>query len=330
MERLADEWQSWVAENLLGGAAATHLVGALVAEGVDAALAEREVRAIEASPLIAGARAALRRGRQRALPLRLLRTLGADRGIERRKELGSEEFFAHYAANNVPVLLPDFAEGWPALERWELSYFAERFGEVEIGITDQREDDPDYDRNAAQHAKSVPLREFVRRIEDAGESNDFYAVAHNRNMARPELAPLLDDIDCSKGFLDPKRLASSSALWLGPAGTVTPFHHDTSDILFLQVKGRKRFALASPAEEALWNDAFQMYAQVDPEDDWSEVDGLRDVKLHWVELGPGDALFIPVGWWHHVRALTPSVSLAMNGLQGRGNNYDWYRPGAVE
>jgi hypothetical protein len=28
-----------------------------------------------------------------------------------------------------------------------------------------------------------------------------------------------------------------------------------------------------------------------------------------VLLGPGDGLFIPKGWWHYVRALTPSWSL---------------------
>ena len=26
-------------------------------------------------------------------------------------------------------------------------------------------------------------------------------------------------------------------------------------------------------------------------------------------LGPDDALFVPCGWWHYVRALTPSFSL---------------------
>jgi ribosomal protein L16 Arg81 hydroxylase len=26
-------------------------------------------------------------------------------------------------------------------------------------------------------------------------------------------------------------------------------------------------------------------------------------------LGPGDVLFIPRGWWHYVRSLTPSFSV---------------------
>ena len=33
------------------------------------------------------------------------------------------------------------------------------------------------------------------------------------------------------------------------------------------------------------------------------------VALHTVEVGPGDVLFIPVGWWHALRALDPSLSV---------------------
>ena len=42
-------------------------------------------------------------------------------------------------------------------------------------------------------------------------------------------------------------------------------------------------------------------------------------------LEPGDALFIPVGWWHHVRALDVSVSLALNAFQ-KDNHYAFYAP----
>ena len=29
-----------------------------------------------------------------------------------------------------------------------------------------------------------------------------------------------------------------------------------------------------------------------------------------IEVGPGDGLFIPIGWWHHVISLSTSISLA--------------------
>ena len=40
--------------------------------------------------------------------------------------------------------------------------------------------------------------------------------------------------------LDPARREGSTALWFGPGGTVTPLHHDTSNILFGNVYGAKR------------------------------------------------------------------------------------------
>jgi ribosomal protein L16 Arg81 hydroxylase len=33
-----------------------------------------------------------------------------------------------------------------------------------------------------------------------------------------------------------------------------------------------------------------------------------------VVLSPGELLFVPVGWWHQVRALEPSISIALTGF----------------
>lgn len=38
--------------------------------------------------------------------------------------------------------------------------------------------------------------------------------------------------------------------------------------------------------------------------------GFKDAKYVEGILGPGDCLYIPVGWWHYVRSLTPSFSVS--------------------
>lgn len=45
-----------------------------------------------------------------------------------------------------------------------------------------------------------------------------------------------------------------------------------------------------------------------------------------MDLEPGDAVLTPVGWWHHVEALEPSISVSFSGFRWP-NAYPWYLPG---
>src|SRR4029077_17812693 len=128
-------------------------------------------------------------------------------------------------------------------------------------------------------------------------------------------------------YFDTERVQGSVSLWLGPAGTVTPLHHDTTNIVFHQIYGRKRLLLVSPFDTSLLRRTRGVYCDLDPEhpERHPELEGVRILP---VELGPGDALFIPVGWWHHVRSLDPSISISFTNLR-IPNNYEWYRPGAI-
>jgi ribosomal protein L16 Arg81 hydroxylase len=174
----------------------------------------------------------------------------------------------------------------------------------------------------------VKLADFVGRIKRAKKkTNDFYMVANNHAMERAGMSVLLEDVELDGAYFNREQIMGAVSLWLGPAGTVTPLHHDTTNIVFHQVFGRKRFLLISPFETALLKHARGVYCDLDPERPRKHAE-LAGVPILEVVLEPGDALFIPVGWWHHVRALDPSISISFTNLRVP-NNYTWYVPGSV-
>ena len=320
---LAGEWQLWVAENLLRGVAPEVLIAGLVEDGVSAHRAADEVRALAASPAIAAGRAAARTAKQLELVAsidREMRALAADpRAVERRSPPSAEELFERYFCASTPVLITGLMTGWPALDRWSPAYFKERLGDVTIAVTTGRAADPDYDRNFAAHTEATTMARFADRVTAAGESNDFYMVSNNRNLEASALLPLLEDVVIPTEYLDPARLQGCVSLWFGPAGTLTPLHHDTTNVLFCQIVGRKRFRLIPPQETSLLPGARDYYASLD--------DAREGVLIKEVVVSPGEALFLPVGWWHEVRSLDVSVSLSFTNFR-RKNRFDWYKPGA--
>jgi ribosomal protein L16 Arg81 hydroxylase len=249
-------------------------------------------------------------------------------GVERRLTPSTEEFFDRYYATSTPVIFTDLVTSWPALGKWTPEYFRDHFRDVPVAVTTDRESDPIYDARTEAHTQTMTMGEFAERVLAGKTTNDFYMVARNKNVGQAALAPLLEDVRYPEGWFVNEEIVGSSALWFGPAGTVTPLHHDASSILFCQIYGRKHYRLASPLEVSLLEGALSMYSSLDlerPGDD-PRATGVTFKEL---TLEPGEALFIPAGWWHHVRALEPSISFASNHF-ARPNNFDaWYRPGEV-
>lgn len=91
----------------------------------------------------------------------------------------------------------------------------------------------------------------------------------------------------------------------------TPLHHDLTNNLLVQITGRKRVLLVAPdATPRLYND-HHVYSRIRDLAEPRIVDrypALQGIHVHQVLLGPGDALFIPLGWWHQVTALDFSVT----------------------
>jgi len=314
---LSDAWRAWLAEELLRGVPVDRLRAALAAAGVPDAIAAREVDALLGSPLFAAARRLQAERDRLALVLRLRREVAvAAPALPRHERVDPETLLRDCFAANRPAVFTRAAAEWPALHRWTPARLADRFGDVEVEV--------EVDRAAAPHHEgryvTMTLGAFLARAAEDDGSNDLYCIARNRNIARPALAPLLDDVLVDGAIFDPARVAGGASLWIGPKGTLTPFHHDTTNILIHQIVGRKRFSLVAPEEVAMLPGLRGFYTDVDPI--------AAGARVHEVTLTPGEALFIPVGWYHRVEALDLSVSFSLLCFH-QPNDFSWYEPGRV-
>lgn len=96
--------------------------------------------------------------------------------------------------------------------------------------------------------------------------------------------------------------------WMGPKGTLTPFHHDLTNNLLVQALGRKRVCLIAPWELRRMRNFVHCFSALTME----ELErGGANVPPHLdCVIGPGEALFLPIGWWHHVEALDVSITMS--------------------
>lgn len=125
--------------------------------------------------------------------------------------------------------------------------------------------------------------------------------------------------DCLPGFADENRLSAVDAnvlprIWLGNRIT-TPTHVDEWNNIGCVAAGRRRFTLfppeqianlyIGPLDFAPTGAPMSLVPLHDP--DFTRYPRFRQAlaAAQSAEVGPGDAIFIPPLWWHHVESLEP-------------------------
>jgi Cupin-like domain len=301
-----------VVEALINGTAHDTLIARLVTSGVSPASARFEVERAAKSPYFDVAARFASRVAKRDWVLENIAALGASEPdalvIPQIDRIDPAHFFGRYYAQNRPAKLTGLVDAWPALKNWSFDYFADLLGPVDIGVQWDRDADTDYEAQCSLHKAVMPAAEILARIK-TGASNDFYVTANNNDVNWSALAPLWRDVGVIPGILE-KQAPRDGYVWMGPQGTVTPWHHDLSNNLLMQFVGRKRVRLIAA------HDTYRMRNTRHCFSDWSAEDLLpgsgdlsRPPVLECI-IGPGEAVFIPVGWWHHVEALDATIGMS--------------------
>ncbi|GAA0141293.1 protein modifying enzyme [Lithospermum erythrorhizon] len=230
--------------------------------------------------------------------------------IAKRSSLSLESFLRDYFISGLPVIISDCMDHWPAASKWNDMNYLERVAgfrtvPVEVGKNYLCSD---------WKQELITFSEFLQRIRtrDTPSANITYLAQH----------PLFDQIhELHQDIIVPDycyagggEIRSLNA-WFGPAGTVTPLHHDPHHNILAQVVGKKYIRLypASLSEE-LYPHSESMLSnssQVDLDNiDEKEFPNILDLDFLDCILEEGEMLYIPPKWWHYVRSLTTSLSVS--------------------
>jgi hypothetical protein len=239
-----------------------------------------------------------------------------------------------------PLVLQGLIEHWPALAagRHSPSALNHYFKSMDRGILANVMEAP-----ASTHGRfgySADLREFTFSTHQRGIGETLDRIARQQGRADApiiamQMLPLATHLP---DFVSQNPLSLlpqvAPLLWLG--GRVrTQIHHDRDHNLACVIAGRRRFVLFPPEQVA------NLY--IGPIDnppplsivDLEAPDFLRFPRFaqalataQSTELGPGDALFIPRHWWHHVTSRDPYNAMVNywwgSHAQGLDNPYDCF------
>ena len=301
-----------LAEGLAAGDDDVALHARLVGAGVSAAAAKYELDRLAKDPMAAMLRRqSARMAKQGWLFANLQRlAFEADGGfaLDTLDRPDADFFYRHYYEPNRPAKLTGIVDHWPALTCWSLDHFARVAGDAAVEAQVERERDPDYELAKDDHRRLVRFGELIDWLRRDEASNDISLTAYNSGTNAAALGKLWDDLAPIE-LLDAAR-PRDGFFWLGPRGTLTPWHHDLTNNLLVQVMGRKRVRMAPPWAFARMKNSHHCFS------DWGNAPlsaGFGDAGAPPVLetiIAPGEGIFLPVGWWHQVEALDLSASMS--------------------
>ena len=120
-------------------------------------------------------------------------------------------------------------------------------------------------------------------------------------------------------------------MWIGPAGTFTSLHHDLTNNFIAQLVGRKRVKLLPAAEVGKLYNHRHVFSEItdldDPRLDLTSHPRLAGARAYDLVIEPGEILFVPLAWWHQVKALDFSVTVTYTNFHWPNEGYATYPGG---
>ena len=243
-----------------------------------------------------------------------------DKMIPRVSGISYEKFNSDFVIPQIPVVLKNAVNDWPALKKWTPEYLNSKIGSVKMGMkksaTFKHPDITQADPGATTQAtfseylqKTVYNKDAIDRVKYyvSGDENFFFKEGERNE----EIKVLMDDFSTPELF--PSDLLRQISFWISVKGLFSWLHFDGNcyNNVNIQVAGSKKVHLINP------NDVDKLYPITLRETphgfNFSKVDTsdynekmfpkFKEVRYQETILEKGEMLYIPVTWYHAIHHL---------------------------
>jgi hypothetical protein len=227
--------------------------------------------------------------------------------IDKVNAITPSDFRKNYFRPHKPVVIRGLAENTEAGQKWSIDYFRQTMGHHSVDVYDNRNI-----RSSASAITRPDLQmkfgEYLDAISSPEHSN-LRIFLFNMFRLNPGLKKEFPCPEIFAGTLD-----KIGHMFFGGKGTTVRVHYDIdmSNVLHTQFGGRKRVVLLAPEySDLLYRLPLNTYSLVDVhKPDYKNFPALQLVKGYDFILEPGDSLFMPSGYWHHMTYLEEGFSIS--------------------
>ncbi|WP_420570777.1 cupin-like domain-containing protein [Kordia sp.] len=238
--------------------------------------------------------------------------------IPRVKTITKEDFIKNYFKPQKPVVIERFIEDWPAYTKWSLDYMKEIAGDKEVPLYDDRP--VDYkDGFNEPHAK-MKMAEYVDLLKR--EPTKYRIFLWN---ILKEIPSLQDDFSYPNFGL--KLMKSLPMLFFGGTNSHTFMHYDIdlANIFHFHFEGKKQCILFDQKQNKfLYKIPHSLIVREDIDfsnPDFEKWPALQKAKGYITELEHGNILYMPEGYWHYMKYLTPGFSMSLRAIARNPKNF---------
>lgn len=237
--------------------------------------------------------------------------------IPRVKNITKDDFIENYFKPQKPVVLEQAIADWPAFTKWNLDYMKEVAGDITV---------PLYDNRPVQHKDGFNEPHAKMKMADYVD-----LLKKEPTKYRIFLWNILKEVPAlQKDYAFPdfglRLLKGLPMLFFGGRDSYTFMHYDIdlANIFHFHFDGEKEVVLFPQSEtKKLYKVPHSLitHESIDfSSPDYQKWPALRHANGFKTTLKHGEVLYMPEGFWHYMKYITPGFSMSLRALARNPKN----------